>query len=228
MAVARPPTGKATLRLEGDISVSSTRHIVSSESEAPPFASTLPGGNLLWYAIRIESKFGNLASATLRGKGYEEFFPLYHARRRWSDRVKEIAIPLFPGYLFCRFDAYRRLPILTTPGVISIVGAGKTPVPVSDDEISAIQAVIRSGLPAMPWPCLTVGSRILIDGGPLAGLEGIALNVDRKYRLVVSVPLLQRAVAVEIEREWVRPILPGVGCHAVPMSEKLQRTAAVA
>ena len=120
------------------------------------------------------------------------------------------------------------MPILTTPGVISIVGAGKTPVPVSDDEISAVQAVIRSGLPAMPWPCLTVGSRILIDGGPLAGLEGIALNVDRKYRLVVSVPLLQRAVAVEIEREWARPILPGAGYRAVPMSERLQRTVAVA
>jgi transcription antitermination factor NusG len=149
---------------------------------------------------------------TLRGKGYQEFLPTYRSKRRWSDRVKELDLPLFPGYLFCRFDVRGRLlPILTTPGVMSIVGAGKTPIPVSDDEISAVQAVIRSGLPAMPWPCLTVGSRILVEAGPLAGLEGIALNVDHKYRLVVSLTLLQRAVAVEIEREWVRPILMGAG-----------------
>ena len=182
-----------------------------------------------WYAIRVRSKFENLAAATLRGKGYEEFLPVYRSRRRWSDRVKELDLPLFPGYLFCRFDVHSRLlPILTTPGVIAIVSAGKTPVPVSDDEIAAVQAVVRSGLPAMPWPCLTVGSRVWIEKGPLAGLEGIALNVDRQYRLIVSVPLLQRAVAVELEREWARPILPGAGYRAVPMSERLQRTVAVA
>ena len=205
MAVARPPIEKATLTLWRKCSVSSAFHLVSPESQAAPFAAFLPGGSLLWYAIRVQSKLGNLASATLRGKGYEEFLPLYRSRRRWSDRVKELDLPLFPGYLFCRFDVYDRLPILTTPGVISIVGAGKTPIPVSDDEIAAIQAVIRSGLAAMPWPCLTVGSRILIERGPLAGLEGIALDVDRKYRLIVSVPLLQRSVAVEIDRGWARP-----------------------
>ena len=208
--------------------MSSAHHLVSPESEATPFAAFLPGGNLLWYAIRVQSKLGNLASATLRGKGYEEFLPLYRSRRRWSDRVKELDLPLFPAYLFCRFDVYSRLPILTTPGVISIVGAGKTPVPVSDDEIAAVQAVIRSGLPALPWPCLTVGSRILIERGPLAGLEGIALDVDRKYRLVVSVPLLQRSVAVEIDRDWARPILPGAGARAVPMNERLRPFATVA
>lgn len=189
-------------------------------------ADSMANGSF-WYAIRVRSKFENLAAATLRGKGYEEFLPVYRSRRRWSDRVKELDLPLFPGYLFCRFDVHSRLlPILTTPGVIAIVSAGKTPVPVSDDEIAAVQAVVRSGLPAMPWPCLTVGSRVWIEKGPLAGLEGIALNVDRQYRLIVSVPLLQRAVAVELEREWARPILPGAGSHAVPVSERLRPTAA--
>jgi transcription antitermination factor NusG len=195
---------------------------------APP-AAVSGGNNLSWYAIRIKSKFENLASASLRGKGYEEFLPVYHSRRRWSDRVKELDLPLFPGYLFCRFDVQGRLlPILTTPGVVSIVSAGKTPIPVSAGEIAAVQAVVRSGLPAMPWPCPTVGSRILIAGGPLAGLEGIALNVDRKYRLVVSVPLLQRAVAVEIEREWVRPVLQDPGCRAAARSATSRRMATVA
>jgi transcription antitermination factor NusG len=95
-------------------------------------SATLPGpNNLPWYALQIQIKLGSVASATLRGKGYEGFLPLYPSRRWWSDRIKTLDLPLFPGYLFCRFDVSDRLmPILTTPGVIGIVGAGKTPVPV--------------------------------------------------------------------------------------------------
>ena len=177
--------------------------------------------NLSWYAVRIQSRLGSVASATLRGKGYEEFLPLYRSRRRWSDRIKELDLPLFPGYLFCRFDVSDRLmPILTTPGVIGIVGAGKTPVPIGDEEIEAIRARLRSGLVVQPWPFLRVGSKVYIEGGPLAGVEGIISNTDKVYRLVVSVSLLQRSVAVEIDREWARPILDGMGPRAVTLSER--------
>ena len=162
--------------------------------------------NLSWYAIQIQSRLGSIASATLRGKGYEEFLPLYRSPRRWSDRMKELECPLFPGYLFCRFNVGDRLPILTAPGVIGIVCAGKTPVPVDDEEIEAVRAVLRSGLAAQPWPFLGVGSRVYIERGPLAGLEGIVTDADKVYRLIVSVSLLQRSVAVEIDREWARPI----------------------
>jgi transcription antitermination factor NusG len=165
--------------------------------------------NHFWYAIRVRSRFESQVSTILRSKGFEEFLPLYRSARRWSDRVKNIELPLFPTYLFCRFNAAVLLPILTTPGVIAVVGVGKTPVPVSDEEITALKAVAHSGLPAQPWPCLTVGDRVLIERGPLAGLEGITLSVDNKCRLVLSVPLLQRSVAVEIDRTWARPILNG-------------------
>jgi transcription antitermination factor NusG len=148
--------------------VYSAPHLGSPGSEPDLSAALLPGENLSWYAIHVQSKFEQLAATTLRGKGYQEFLPLYRARRRWSDRVKQLDLPLFPGYFFCRFDVCRRLPILTTPGVVSIVGAGKTPVPVPDDEIAAVQAVVRSGLAALPWPYLTVGSRVWIERGPLA------------------------------------------------------------
>ena len=169
-------------------------------------------GSRQWYAIRIKSKFEKLAAASLHGKGFEEFLPLYRSKRCWSDRVKTLDLPLFPGYLFCRFDAHDDwLPILNTPGVVSIVACGNTLVPVSEAEIATIQAVLRSGLLALPWPNLTIGSHVVIDRGPLAGIEGIALDVDRKYRLLVSVSLLQRSVAVEIDREWARPILGGTG-----------------
>ena len=99
---------------------------------------------LSWYALRVQSRLAGFASTTLRGKGYQEFFPLYRSRRRWSDRTKELELPLFPGYSFCQFDVNDRLPILTTPGVIGIVGAGKIPVPVDLEEIEAIRAILRS------------------------------------------------------------------------------------
>ena len=99
---------------------------------------------------------------------------------------------------------------MTTPGVFSIVCAGKTPVPIPSAEIDAIQTMVRSGLPAEPWRHLASGTRVVIEKGPLAGIEGIALNVNKKYRLIVSVPLLQRSVAVEIDWNWARPVSSAV------------------
>jgi transcription antitermination factor NusG len=161
---------------------------------------------LPWYAIRVRSKFEKIVSTALSGKGYQEFVPLYRSRRKWSDRSMDLDLPLFPGYLFCRLDVQKRLPILTTPGVISIVGTGKVPVSIPEQEIEAIQTVINSGLNVVPWPRLAVGTKVVIEEGPLQGLEGVTLAVDKKYRLLVSVPLLQRSVSVEIDREWVRPV----------------------
>jgi transcription antitermination factor NusG len=156
----------------------------------------------------------------LSGKGYEAYLPLYRSKHRWSDRLKQLDLPLFPGYLFCRFEVRNRLPVLTTPGVIGVLGAGKTPIPVDDEEIEAIRAVLRSGLTAEPWPFLSVGSKVYVEAGPLAGVEGIITNTDKVYRLVVSVSLLQRSVAVEIDRAWARPILTGLGPRAVSLSER--------
>jgi transcription antitermination factor NusG len=176
-----------------------------------------------WYALQVQSRLAAIASATLRGKGYEEFLPLYKERRRWSDRVKQLDMPLFPGYLFCRFDPRDRLvPILTTPGVIGIVGAGKTPIPIPDDEIEAVRKILRSGLAAQPWPFLDLGSRVYIQHGPLTGLEGIVTNIDKIYRLVVSVNLLQRSVAVEIDRDWARPVTAGPRLQPAPVSPMIQ------
>lgn len=171
--------------------------------------STNPPGSArthAWYAIRVRSKFERGVAASLSGKGFEQYLPLYRSRRQWSDRMKDLDLPLFPGYLFCRFDVQVRLPILTIPGVISVVGCGKTPIPVSDEEVDTIQAMVRSGLLLRPWPQLVVGSKIVIEKGPLQGVEGVTLDIKKKHHLVVSVPLLQRSVAVEIDREWVRPV----------------------
>lgn len=171
-----------------------------------------------WYAVHVHSKSERVAAGILSQKGYEEFLPLYRARRHWADRVKELELPLFPGYLFCRMNAGERLlPVLSTPGVLGIVSVGKVPVPVSDQEVESIRVVLRSGLPALPWPRLEPGDRVYVERGPLAGLEGVVLRQRKAYKFLISVPLLQRGVAAEIEREWVRPLTGHGFASAVPL-----------
>jgi transcription antitermination factor NusG len=160
-----------------------------------------------WYALRIKSRHERIVASALFGKGYEVFLPLYRDRRRWSDRMKELEMPLFPGYLFCRFDVAKRLPILTTPGIVQVVGMGKTPLPVDDTEIAAIQSIVVSRLKAQPWPYLQVGQRVRIEQGPLTGLQGLLIALKKTHRLVVSVTLLQRSVAVEVDHDWASPVV---------------------
>lgn len=162
-------------------------------------------GNQLWpwYAILAKSNREKSASLLLENAGYECLVPTSKHMRRWSDRIKEVEVPLFPGYFFCRMNAHNRLPVLMTPGVIQIVGVGKTPIPVKEDEIAAIQHAGRSGLPTMPWPYIQIGHVAQIEEGPLRGLTGIVVKIKSGMKLVLSVSLLQRSVAVEIDRRWI-------------------------
>jgi transcription antitermination factor NusG len=169
-----------------------------------------------WYAIRVRSNFENAVSASLASKGYPEFLPTYRSRRRWSDRIKEVRMPLFPGYVFCRFDPNNRLPILQTPGVVNVVSFAKTPTPVEESEIAAVQRIVASDVLSRPWPFLNAGDRVQVIDGPLAGLEGILLEFKKSLRLVVSVTLLQRSVAVEIDGDWVRPLCPRYSIPVLP------------
>jgi transcription antitermination factor NusG len=161
-----------------------------------------------WYALQVRPRYEKIIASTLLNKGYEGFLPLYRRRSRWSDRMKEIETPLFSGYLFCRLDMNKRLPVLVTPGVIQIVGIGRTPHPVEEEEIAALQAIVISGLRAESRSYLNIGERVRIEIGPLAGVEGILTAVKGSRRLIVSVTLLQRSVSVEIEESWAVPIDP--------------------
>ncbi len=107
-----------------------------------------------WYGLRTKSRFEKAAAASLAYKGYQYYLPTYRSRRRWSDRMTEVQAPLFPGYVFCRFDVSQRLPILVIPGIVSVVGIGREPASIPDEEIAAIETVLRSGLNAEPWPYL--------------------------------------------------------------------------
>lgn len=176
-----------------------------------------------WFALRVKPRFEKVAGRILQSKGLEGFVPLYKVERRWSDRIKELELPLFSRYIFCRFSPPERLRVLATPGVQSVVGFGAVPLPVADAEIAALQAVMRSGVAAWPWPYLRIGQPVRVEAGPLAGVEGILLEWRNRGRLVVSVTLLQRSVAVEIDRLDVtpvgalhRPFLPPAVPHSLP------------
>src|SRR5579884_684137 len=173
---------------------------------APESAQLTEAEKYPWYALRVKSRFEFVTSEALGEKGYTQFLPSYRSRRTWSDRVKEIDLPLFPGYVFCRFDAADPYRVLNSPGVVHVVSAGKTALPLDAREVEAIQAICRSGLRAQPWPFLQVGRRVIVERGPLKGTEGIVTDLKNEYRLVVSLTLLQRSVATEINREWIRPV----------------------
>jgi transcription antitermination factor NusG len=115
--------------------------------------------------------------------------------------------PLFPGYVFGRFGTAERVQVLRCAGVSKIVGFGKTPAPVPDDEIESIHKLLESRVALSPYPSIPVGARVRIEQGPLAGVEGVVVRAeDGKCRLVVSVELLQRSVAAEVDRSWVESI----------------------
>ncbi len=161
-----------------------------------------------WYALQVRSRWEGSTATLLSGKGYETFFPTYRAKKRWRASSREVAAPLFPGYVFCLFDAHKRLPVLVTPGVLSVVGRGRIPIPVEDSEINAIQRVVSSGLRTEPWPYLEVGQHVRIQDGALSGLEGILTSFRGTLRIVVSVSLLCRSVSLVIERSGVCPVQP--------------------
>ena len=162
----------------------------------------------LWYALHVRTRFEKVVARNLKGKGYEEFLPSYRRTNRWSDRTKQIELPLFPGYVFCRFNPSHRLPILTTPGVNAIVGMGKTILPVEERELENIRSVLKSDFCCEPWSYIEVGQRVRVEYGPLAGTEGIVTMLKNTCRLVISINLLQRSVAVEIDRDCLKPIGP--------------------
>jgi transcriptional antiterminator NusG len=154
-----------------------------------------------WFALRVRPKHEKTVAINLARLGFDEYVPLHRVRRHWSDRVKILDTPLFPGYIFCRFAYPDRLRVLNSPGVNSIVGFGKTEVPVDDSEIAAVRALVASGKPLAHLPFLRIGQGVLIERGPLTGIRGVVLRDASAWRVVVSVEALDRSIAVELDRE---------------------------
>jgi transcription antitermination factor NusG len=170
---------------------------------ARPKIFPIESASLPWYGIRTKSNQEKLATLFLASKGYAPYLPLYSERRRWSDRTVITERPLFPGYFFCRFDAAQRRGILTTPGIVSVLGFNNQPAPIPSSEIEAVEAVVRSGVLAQPCPFLREGQRIRVTYGSLEGLEGILIRQKTEWRLVVSINMLQRSISVEVNRDCI-------------------------
>jgi transcription antitermination factor NusG len=158
-----------------------------------------------WFALTVQPNHEQAANRSLLSQGFDAYLPVYRAMRRWSDRVKQSEHVLFPGYVFCRFGAWDRLRVLQTHGVRSIVGTGKQPAAIEEDEIEALRAVIAAGRTITPWPYVRIGQNVVIQQGPLASLRGIVVRAKNSWRVVVSVDALGTSVAVEVDSEALTP-----------------------
>jgi transcription antitermination factor NusG len=159
-----------------------------------------------WYAIYTRYRHEKAVDQILTSKGLETFLPLYASAHRWKDRTKLVSLPLFPCYVFIKEGLDRRLDIMTTPGFHALVSAGGQPVAIPADEIEAIRRAVESGSNVSPHPFLKCGERVRVKCGPLTGVEGILVRVKNQCRLVISVEMLGKAVAVEVDTYLVEKV----------------------
>ncbi len=152
-----------------------------------------------WYALFTRHQHEKSVALALSNKSHEVYLPLYRSLRQWQDRAKQIWLPLFPCYVFIREGMDRQFQIVTTPGVLYIVGWGGRPTVVPHAQIDAIGRIIESCLRVETHPYLQCGDRVRVKTGPLMGLEGILTRQKGVSQLIVSMEMLGRSVAVEID-----------------------------
>lgn len=156
-----------------------------------------------WFALQTKPRNEKQVERLLIHKGYECCLPLYRQRRRWSDRVIEVELPLFPMYIFCRFNPSAMGKAIATPGVTRIVGFGGRPAEVKVEEVEALQLLGQSGCLREPWAYVPDGTLVQVETGPLAGARGNFCSGEDTRRLVISVTLLQRSVAIQLDEKTV-------------------------
>src|SRR5579864_2811254 len=152
-----------------------------------------------WYVAYTCANHEKRVSEQLGVRRVEHFLPLYSSVRRWKDRRVTLDLPLFPGYVFVRMALRERLQVQTVPGVARLVGFDGTPAVLPDQEIDGLRASLANGVRAQPHPFLRVGQRVRVKNGPLAGMEGVLLRRKGGVRLVISIELIQRSVAVDAD-----------------------------
>lgn len=159
-----------------------------------------------WFAVRVKPRHELSVKSLLCWKGYPVSLPSYRTPRVWARRKTTIELPVFPGYLFCRFDPFHRIPVVDTPGVWGVVGTRQAPTPVGEHEIEGIRLMERSGVSLTPEALPIAGQDITISTGPFSGLRGKLVAYKNRYRVIVTVTLLQRGVSVELDAKDVVPL----------------------
>jgi transcription antitermination factor NusG len=171
--------------------------LMTGNEEAAEFAAS-PGARW-WHALYTRHQHEKVVAQALSGKGFDVFLPQYRAVHHWKDRQKELLLPLFPNYVFIRGGLDRMLALLTTPGIHSLISWGGRPANIPSEEIEAVRRLVESSLQLEPHPFLKCGDRVRIKSGPLEGIEGILVRKTRGYRLVLSVEMLSKSAAVEVD-----------------------------
>ena len=160
----------------------------------------------LWYAVYTRAQHEKQVATQLAGQLLECFLPRYESVRRWKDRRVVLDLPLFPGYVFVHLELPDRLKVLQIPGVVNLVEFGGVPCPIPEEEIEALQSCLACRVRMQPHPYLSVGRRVLVKSGPLAGLEGILARRKNGYRLVLSIDSISSSVWVELDAMDVEPV----------------------
>lgn len=174
---------------------------VASSDMKLPISLTEPH----WYAAHTRSRHEKKIAEQLAGKGIEFFLPLYETQSRWKDRLARVELPLFPGYLFVQLALRDKLKVLEVPGVVRLISFGGHPAPLDDSEINILRQGLTKTLKAEPHPYLKAGNRVRVKTGALAGLEGVLLRKKDSLRLIISVDLIMRSIAVEVAMADVEP-----------------------
>jgi transcription antitermination factor NusG len=175
-----------------------------------------------WYAIYTRHQHEKTVAEILAYKGFETLLPLYNVRHRWKDRTKLLSLPLFPCYVFLNGGIERRLDLMTTPGIYALVSNAGQPAAIPPAEIDSIRRAVESGSRVEPHPLLKCGEWVRVKRGPLEGIQGILIRKKNLYRLVLSVEMLGRAAAVEVDGNLVERMngkpagVRGSGYAAVP------------
>ncbi|HXY08589.1 MAG TPA: UpxY family transcription antiterminator [Terriglobales bacterium] len=164
-------------------------------------------GPLRWYAAYTNPRHEKRVQSQMQERLIECFLPLYRSMRRWKDRQKQLDLPLFPGYVLVRIPLQARRSVLTIPGVAQIVSFNGVPAPLRDEEIESLRQGLARNAWMQPHPYLRVGRQVRVCSGPMAGATGILVRRKDKFRLVLSIDLLMRSVAVEIDEGDVEPLL---------------------
>lgn len=182
--------------------MANTGPIVNCAAGTAP-AAEMPQAS--WHVVYTCAQHERRVAQAFQHREIEHFLPLYSSRRQWKDRRVQIAAPLFPGYVFVRLKRFEWLRALQVPGVVRLVSFNGQPATLPEEDLHVLKcAPVTAGL-AEPYPYLPVGQGVRIRQGSLAGLEGLVVRRKNRLRFVLSVHLIGRSVAVEIDPVDLEP-----------------------
>jgi len=159
-----------------------------------------------WYAIQTLSRHEKVVRRQLEMRNVEHFLPTTRQLSQWSDRKKQVEVPLFTGYCFARFSFTDRLPVLQSQGVVGVVGSGGRPESIPDDEIDSLRKLVNNSPHYSYHPYLREGMLVCVIQGPLQGVKGRLVRESSHSRLILSITLIQRSISVEIDAANVAPL----------------------